>query len=78
VIPPQQNAEFVAAMEDVLEVYQRPYDARRPVVCLDEQSKQLVRETRQPLAAEPGRPQYRVVRRYSRLVVLLHLIARYE
>ena len=57
VIPPQQNAEFVAAMEDVLEVYQRPYDARRPVVCLDEQSKQLVRETREPLPAEPGRPQ---------------------
>ena len=43
-IPPKQNAEFVAAMEDVLEVYRRPYDSRRPVVCLDEQSKQLVKE----------------------------------
>jgi len=57
VIPPQQNAEFVAAMEDVLEVYRRPYDPQRPVVCLDEQSKQLVKETRQPIAAKPGRNQ---------------------
>jgi len=55
VIPPEQNAEFVAAMEDVLEVYRRPYDPRRPVVCLDEQSKQLVKETRAPLAPRPGR-----------------------
>jgi len=55
VIPPEQNAEFVAAMEDVLEVYQRPYQPRRPVVCLDEQSKQLVKETRAPIAAKPGR-----------------------
>lgn len=55
VIPPQQNAEFVAAMEDVLEVYRRPYDPQRPVVCLDEQSKQLVKETRVPIAPRPGR-----------------------
>ncbi len=47
-IPPEKNAEFVAAMEDVLEVYQRPYDPKRPVVCLDETSKQLVGETRTP------------------------------
>lgn len=53
-IPPQQNADFVAAMEDVLEVYHRPYDPKRPVVCLDEQSKQLVKETRTPIAARPG------------------------
>jgi hypothetical protein len=51
--PPEQNADFVAAMEDVLEVYQRPYDAHRPVVCLDEQSKQLIRETRTPISAAP-------------------------
>ena len=56
-IPPKENAEFVAAMEDVLEVYRRPYDPQRPVVCLDEQSKQLVKETRQPIAAKPGRNQ---------------------
>lgn len=54
-IPPKQNAEFVAAMEDVLDVYRRPYDPRRPVVCLDEQSKQLVKETRKPIPAKAGR-----------------------
>lgn len=54
-IPPQQNAEFVAAMEDVLEVYQRPRDHRRPLVCLDEQSKQLIKETRTPIPAAGGR-----------------------
>lgn len=54
-IPPKENAEFVAAMEDVLEVYRRAYDPKRPVVCLDEQSKQLVQETREPIAARPGR-----------------------
>jgi hypothetical protein len=55
VIPPKQNAEFVAAMEDVLEVYQRPRDPQRPLVCLDEQSKQLIKETRTPIPAAPGR-----------------------
>jgi hypothetical protein len=43
-------------MEDVLEVYQRPYDSRRPVVCFDEQSKQLTKETRRPIPAAPGQP----------------------
>jgi hypothetical protein len=57
VIPPKANAEFVCAMEDVLEVYQRPYDPKRPQVCLDEASKQLVAQTRTPLPAEPGQPQ---------------------
>lgn len=42
-------------MEDVLEVYQRPYDPRRPQVCLDETSKQLIGETRLPIPAAPGR-----------------------
>jgi hypothetical protein len=56
VIPPQANAEFVCAMEDVLEVYTRPYDPTHPVVCLDEISKQLVAETRTPLPAKPGQP----------------------
>ena len=54
VIPPKANAEFVCAMEDVLEVYTRPYDPEWPQVCLDECSKQLVAETRSPLPAEPG------------------------
>jgi hypothetical protein len=54
-IPPKQNAEFVWRMEDVLEVYTRPYDERFPQVCLDEKSKQLVGEVREPLAASAGR-----------------------
>ena len=65
VIPPQTNAEFVCAMEDVLEVYTRPHDPARPVVCLDELSKQLVAETRVPLPAEPGQPE-RVDYEYER------------
>ena len=44
-------------MEDVLEVYKRPYDATQPLVCMDEISKQLVSETRQPLPAQPGQAQ---------------------
>ena len=43
-------------MEDILEVYQRPYDPHRPLVCLDETSKQLIAETRVPIAAKPGQP----------------------
>jgi len=43
-------------MEDVLALYQEPYDATRPVVCMDETNKQLVGETRTPMAAGPGRP----------------------
>jgi DDE superfamily endonuclease len=42
-------------MEDVLEVYHRPHDPDRPVVCVDETSKQLIAETRLPIAAKPGR-----------------------
>lgn len=53
---PAANAEFVAHMEDVLEVYKRPYDPLYPQVCFDECSKQLVSETRQPLPLEPGQP----------------------
>jgi DDE superfamily endonuclease len=56
VIPAGQSGEFVARMEDVLEVYHRPYDERRPVVCLDEVPVQLVGETRVPLPARPGQP----------------------
>jgi hypothetical protein len=56
VIPPDANAAFVAAMEDVLETYQKPRDPERPLVCLDETSKQLVAETRKPIPAKPGQP----------------------
>lgn len=55
-IPPKQNAAFVCAMENVLEVYKRPYDPKRPVVGMDEQPKQLIAETRTPIPAAPGRP----------------------
>jgi hypothetical protein len=53
-IPPKANAEFVCKMEDVLEVYRRPYDPKRPVVCLDEASKQLIGEVATPVPAAPG------------------------
>jgi hypothetical protein len=43
-------------MEDVLEVYRRPYDPRRPQVCIDETSKQLLEHTRIPIPAAPGAP----------------------
>ena len=55
-IPPEQNARFVCDMENVLEVYKRPYDPKRPVVCFDETSKQLIAETRPPLPAAAGKP----------------------
>ncbi len=55
-IPAKADGEFVYHMEDVLEVYQRPYDPRRPTVCMDELSKQLVGEVAQPLPLEPGQP----------------------
>ena len=54
VIPPDANAGFVAAMEDVLETYQMPRDPDRPLVCLDETSKQMIVETRAPIPAKPG------------------------
>ena len=54
-IPPGGNADFVAAMEAVLDVYRRPFDPLRPVVCMDETSRQLIRETRVPLPPRPGR-----------------------
>ena len=53
-IPPKRSAEFVWHMEDVLEVYCRPADPKRPVVCLDERSTQLVGEIRTPLPPRPG------------------------
>lgn len=56
-MPPASDGDFVCAMEDVLEVYQRPYDPKRPVVCFDEQSKQLIRETRTPIPARAGHPE---------------------
>ena len=60
-IPPRQSAEFVWHMEDVLAVYRRPADPRRPVVCLDERSTQPIGEVRVPLPPRPGQ-----VERYDR------------
>jgi DDE superfamily endonuclease len=57
VIPPEHSGEFVAHMEDVLDVYQMPYDPQVPMVCMDEQPVQLIKETRQPLPAAPGKPE---------------------
>lgn len=51
VIPPEADAEFVANMEEVLETYAKPYDPAHPVLCMDEQPVQLVKETRQPIPA---------------------------
>ena len=50
------SAEFVANMEDVLDLYEEPHDPQRPVVCFDETSTQLLAETRPPLPPRPGRP----------------------
>jgi len=57
VIPPEADGEFVAHMEEVLETYAQPYDPRRPVLCMDEQPVQLLKETRTaiPATAEHGR-----------------------
>jgi transposase len=54
-IPPEGSGEFVWRMEDVLAVYTRPYDPKRPQVCLDEVSKQLLAHKREPLPTRPGR-----------------------
>jgi len=56
VIPPEQSGEFVAHMEQVLDIYKRPYDCRYPVVCMDESPRQLINETRTLLPGRPGRP----------------------
>ena len=54
-IPPDEDAAFVAAMEAVLEVYQRPEDARFPVVAMDERPVQLLKDLRSPVPLKPGR-----------------------
>ena len=65
VIPPKADAEFVANMEEVLETYAKPYDPSHPVLCMDEQPVQLVKETRQPIAATTKHPR-RVDYEYER------------
>lgn len=52
-IPPTADAAFVCAMEDILEIYKRPYNPDEPLICMDETSKQLIREIRRPQPAKP-------------------------
>src|ERR1700712_4683458 len=54
---PQVDGEYVARMEDVLDLYAEPADPKRPVVCFDESPTQLIGETRAPIPAEPGQPE---------------------
>lgn len=56
-IPPKANAAFVCQMEDVLDVYKRPYDPKRPQICLDEMPKQLLAEKYELLPIQPGNVQ---------------------
>jgi len=65
VIPPKADGEFVANMEEVLETYEKPYDPARPVLCMDEQPVQLVKETRTPIKATKKHPK-RVDYEYER------------
>jgi len=65
VIPPEADAEFVAHMEDVLDVYSRPYDSNCPVLCMDEQPVQLVKDIQTPIAATKDHPK-RVDYEYER------------
>ena len=65
VIPPTADGEFVAHMEVVLDTYTQPYDERFPVLCMDEQPVQLLKETRPPLEATTARPR-RVDYEYER------------
>lgn len=53
---PKVTPEFKKRMLDVLEVYERTYNPQFPVVCLDEKSKQLIQDTRMPIAGKPGKP----------------------
>jgi hypothetical protein len=54
VIPPAQNGDFVANMEKLPDLYKRPFDERRPAVCMDESPKQLIGERRTPVESKPG------------------------
>ena len=65
VIPPEADAEFAAHMEVVLDTYALPHDPRVPVLCMDEQPMQLLKETRTPIAATKAHPE-RVDYEYER------------
>ena len=65
VISPEADVEFAASMEEVLDVYARPYDSRYPVLCMDEQPMQLLKETRNPIRSTKNHPR-RVDYEYER------------
>src|ERR1700691_411771 len=65
VIPPEADGEFVAHMEEVLEIYEKAYDPRCRLLCMDEQPLQLIGETRVPIAATKDHPE-RVDYEYER------------
>jgi len=65
-IPPEQNADFVAKMEDVLDIYSLPYDENCPVICLDEKPYQLLDERREPIPMEQGKSE-RIDNEYERM-----------
>lgn len=65
VIPPEADGEFAAQMEEVLDTYAQPYDPRVPVLCMDEQPVQLLKETRMPIPATVRHPR-RVDYEYER------------
>ena len=56
VIPPEADGEFAASMEDVLETYEKSYDSRVPMLCIDEQPVQFLKETRTPIPATMDHP----------------------
>jgi transposase len=55
-LPPKADAAFVCQMEEVLDVYRRPYDPKRPQICMDEMPKQLIAEKHDPVTVQPGQP----------------------
>ena len=57
VIPPRESAEFVCAMEELLDIYQSEYDEENPWICFDESCKQLVKEIKEPIAHQEGKAQ---------------------
>ena len=65
VMTPEADAEFVAHMEEVLATYEKPYSPTVPVLCMDEQPVQLLKETRSPIAAT-AKPGKRVDSAYER------------
>jgi len=65
VIPPTEDGEFVAHLEEVLDIYAQPYNPKRPVICMDEQPVQLQGEVRTPIAATAKQPK-RVDYEYER------------